>query len=72
MITSKLTAKGRTAIPKPILEALDLQPGDEIVYEIHSGRVVFAKAGTPVALGDPFCTFDEWRSEADAKAYEDL
>lgn len=72
MILSKLTSKAQTTIPKPIRAALQLQPGDELSYEILDGRVILAKAQRRTAPDDPFRTFDEWHSEADAKAYADL
>ena len=33
MINSKLTSKAQTTIPLPIRTALDLQPGNELLYE---------------------------------------
>ena len=73
MIVSKLTSKAQTTIPKQIRAALELQPGDELLYEILDGRVILTKVqhdGT--LLDDPFRTFDEWHSEADTTAYADL
>jgi len=72
MIVSKLTSKGQTTIPKPIRVALELQPGDELSYEILDGRVVLTKVQQETTLDDPFRTFNEWHSEADATAYADL
>lgn len=72
MITSKLTSKAQTTIPRPVRAALELQPGDELLYEIIDGRVMLAKAQRETVADDPFRTFEEWRSEADAKAYADL
>ena len=72
MITSKLTSKAQTTIPRPIRTALELQPGDELLYEIIDGRVMLAKAQRETIADDPFRAFEEWRSEADAKAYADL
>ena len=72
MITSKLTSKAQTTIPQPIRTALELQPGDELLYEIIDGRVMLAKAQRETITDDPFRAFEEWRSEADAKAYADL
>ncbi len=72
MITSKLTSKAQTTIPQPVRAALELQPGDELLYEIVDGRVMLAKAQRPTTTEDPFRTFEEWRSEADTKAYADL
>lgn len=71
MIKSKLTTKSQTTIPQPVRAALDLRPGDEVVYEIEGDRAILRKAeGEPVE--DPFATFSEWDGEADRKAYADL
>jgi antitoxin PrlF len=71
MITSKLTSKAQTTVPQPVRAALNLQPGDELEYRLEAGRVILTRhAGEPV--DDPFRTFDEWHSEADAEAYADL
>jgi len=71
MITSKLTSKAQTTIPQPVRMALNLRPGDELVYSIDDGQVVLSKADT-IARDDPFKTFEEWDSEADRRAYGDL
>lgn len=73
MIVSKLTSKAQTTIPKPIRTALDLQPGDQLSYEILDGRVILTKVQQDGALlDDPFRAFEEWHSEADTTAYADL
>ena len=72
MILSKLTSKAQTTIPKPIRAALQLQPGDELSYEILDGQVILTKAQRRPAPDDPFRTFEEWHSEADTRAYADL
>lgn len=72
MIVSKLTSKAQTTIPQPVRAALHLQPGDEIVYEIVDHRVILTKASSRERADDPFRTFSEWSSEADAMAYADL
>ena len=72
MIVSKLTSKAQTTIPQPVRTALRLQPGDELVYEIVDKRVILTKASRGSKTDDPFRTFVEWSSEADAKAYADL
>ena len=73
MIVSKLTTKSQTTIPKPIRTVLELEPGDQLSYEVLDGRVMIAKVQHGANLGDdPFRTFDEWHSEADAAAYADL
>jgi antitoxin PrlF len=72
MITSKLTSKAQTTIPRPIRAALHLQEGDELVYEIQGQRVVLSKARQVHEGDDPFHTFSEWNSAADRKAYGKL
>ena len=72
MITSKLTTKAQTTIPQPVRAALHLQPGDELLYEIDDQRVILTKARSSRKMDDPFSTFHEWSSEADAKAYGKL
>lgn len=70
MITSKLTSKAQTTIPRPVREALKLRPGDEVAYVIEGpGRVVMVRVA---AEDDPFATFTEWGGAADRKAYADL
>ncbi len=40
-ITSKLTAKNQTTIPKAVVEALQIKPSSLLLYEIEpDGRVV--------------------------------
>jgi antitoxin PrlF len=72
MIISKLTAKAQTTIPQPVRVALNLQPGDEIVYEIVDDRVILTKARRGGKSDDPFRAFEEWSTEADAEAYANL
>ena len=72
MITSKLTSKAQTTIPQPVRAALDLKAGDALVYEIDEQRVILSKASDPAKSDDPFGTFYEWSTEADAKAYGKL
>ena len=72
MIVSKLTSKAQTTIPQPVRAALRLEPGDELVYEIDEQRVILSKARRGGKTDDPFRTFHEWSTEADAKAYAGL
>lgn len=72
MITSKMTSKAQTTIPQAVRVALNLNPGDEIAYQIEDGRVILLRAEAGVQGDDPFATFAEWDSPADRKAYADL
>lgn len=40
MLTSKLSSKGQTTIPKEIRDARELDPGDRLVYEMRGGEIV--------------------------------
>ncbi|MEI6175593.1 MAG: type II toxin-antitoxin system PrlF family antitoxin [Verrucomicrobiota bacterium] len=48
MPQSTLTGKNQTTIPKAVIEALNLRPSDQLVYEIEAdGRIILsAKTGT--------------------------
>ena len=72
MIISKLTTKAQTTIPQAVRAALHLEPGDELMYEIDDQRVILTNARTGGKIDDPFHTFSEWSSEADAEAYAKL
>lgn len=39
MPTSTLTTKGQTTVPKAVREALALEAGDKLSWEIRAGRV---------------------------------
>ena len=72
MIISKLTTKAQTTIPQPVRAALHLEPGDQLVYEIDDQRAILTKARSSGKTDDPFRTFHEWSSAADAKGYAEL
>jgi bifunctional DNA-binding transcriptional regulator/antitoxin component of YhaV-PrlF toxin-antitoxin module len=40
MITSKLTKRSQTTIPRQVRNALHLKPGQSLVYDIEADRVV--------------------------------
>ena len=69
MITSKLTSKAQTTIPRAVRAALGLHDGDMMSYQIEGGRVVLMRAGGPTGPEDPFGAFSEWNSEADRSGY---
>ena len=39
MATSTLTSKGQTTVPKEVREALDLEAGDKLWWDIRGGKV---------------------------------
>ena len=71
MITSRISSKAQTTIPQPVRLALHLAEGDTVAYAIEGDRVILTKA-MPAREEDPFATFTEWASDADARAYADL
>lgn len=52
MPTSTLTSRGQTTIPKPIREALGLQPGDRVEFTLEEDRVLLRRAGADVSALD--------------------
>ncbi len=72
MITSKLTGKGQTTIPQAVRTALGLRAGDELAYVIEDGRAVLLRFDVRLVGDEPFATFAEWNSAADARAYGGL
>lgn len=73
LITS-VTQKGQATIPVKVRTALNIKPGDQVVFEIMNGKITLRKA-------EPFeheyhnalsKTLSEWDSKADDEAYSDL
>ena len=77
MITSKLTSRSQTTIPRAVRRALGVGAGDDIAYVIDEGQVVLTRA-TPsrarsaLPFEDPFEAFEEWHSAEDIEAFRDL
>ncbi len=54
----RVTSKGQVTIPKPIREAMGIEPGDEVTFEeIESGYKVTKKAPTTESGDDPFAKY---------------
>lgn len=71
MISSKITSKAQTTIPRSVRAALKLGVGDTIIYTIENDQVVMTKAVAPTA--DPSTAgYEEWGSENDRTAYASL
>ncbi len=73
MITSTLTSKAQTTVPRSVRQALSLAPGDRIAYEIAGDAVVIRRARAEAALADAdaFALFSEWDSEEDRRDWGD-
>lgn len=72
MIHSRISSKAQTTIPRSVRAALGLREGDTIAYQIEGDRVVLTRARSAETPDDPFATFSEWSSDADAAAYAGL
>lgn len=74
MITSRVTSKSRTTIPKEVRKALDAGPGDLLGYRIEDGRVILTKVRAVDAayLKAVEATLSEWNSPEDAAVYDGL
>ncbi|MEP0201360.1 MAG: type II toxin-antitoxin system PrlF family antitoxin [Halioglobus sp.] len=71
---SKLTRKYQATIPAAVREALNLQAGDSVCFEITDGQVAVRKS-QPADLDylkGVEETLSEWASEADEQAYANL
>ena len=71
MITSRLSRRGRTTVPRSVREALRLTEGDTLAYDVGDGVVVVWRLPRPVGA-EPFACFGEWADEADRVTYADL
>lgn len=73
MITSKVTSKAQTTIPKKVREKLDIHVNDTIMFEIKEDHAIIRKlkvvnTGYLKALET---ILEEWNSEEDS-VYDDL
>lgn len=48
MLESKITSKGQTTLPKPVRQALGVNPGDRVRYEVD-GDDVRIRAVRPIS-----------------------
>ncbi len=71
---SRVTASGRTTIPRSIREAAGLYAGDTLAFETDGEQVVARKVlqGGDGAARDVSETMSEWTSAQDEEAWHDL
>lgn len=74
MHLTKIGARGRTTIPKPIRDAAGLHEGDTIAFEIEGDRLVVRKVvpGRDEYLHGFGAMMGEWLSPQDEAAWRDL
>jgi antitoxin PrlF len=70
-MTSRLSTKSQTVIPKPVRDRLGVGPGDVVEFEIRDDEVLIRRAPATERV-DPFAVFHEWSSDADEEAFADL
>lgn len=66
-VTSRLSSRSQTVIPKPIRDRLGIGPGDLIAFEERAGEIVIRPVRAPLGE-DPFATFTEWAGAGDEEA----
>jgi len=74
MELATLTAKGQVTVPKAVRDALRLQQGDPLSWELADGSVR-VRAVAPldlVVLQGVEANLVEWNSQADEEAFRDL
>jgi antitoxin PrlF len=74
MLTSRLSGKGQVSIPKEIRDALELEPGDRVGFELEGGWARLRPiAPSDQAFHDALATtLSEWNSPEDEQAFRDL
>lgn len=66
MITSTLTSKGQTTIPRKVREALHLKPHQRLTYDIHGDQVILKPLGPTIldlfgSVKSPARAPSEWK-----------
>ena len=72
---SRLTSKYQTTIPAAVRDALLLEKGDSMLFEVRGDGVVVLRKGVPLdmAFGNAVLSqLPEWGSAEDDEAYGDL
>jgi antitoxin PrlF len=71
-LISKLTSKSQTVVPRAVRRQLGLKPGDHIRYRVKGRKAVIERVAKGTPLDDPFIAFDEWASDQDDSAFQNL
>ena len=72
---AKITAKGQTTIPREVRTALNVKPGDMLVWEVGQNGSAQVRRVQPLDLNYLRAleeTLSEWSGAEDEQAYRDL
>jgi len=72
---AKVTSKGQTTIPREVRAALQIKPGDLLLWETGDAGVAHVRRVHALDLAYLRAvegTLDEWSSQADDEAYRGL
>ena len=71
----KLSSKGQITIPEQVRKSLDLEPGDEVAFELVTRHSVILRRADPHDFAyylEVSETLGEWGSDADTEAFRNL
>ena len=75
-LTSRVSSKAQTVLPKVVREKLGVKPGDTLRYRETEQGMVIEKVEDLVLTddwgGDPFATFTEWATPEEDEAWKGL
>jgi AbrB family looped-hinge helix DNA binding protein len=76
METAKISGTGQTTIPASIREFLKIKKGDRLLFEVNDNKNVILRKIKPFdaefALSLESTLSNEWNSDSDSEAYNDL
>ena len=72
MFHARLTQEGFAELPAEVRDALELQVGDVIGYQVEHGVVTLRKVNMDDPMDNPLALFTEWADDLDCEAFRDL
>lgn len=72
---AKITSKGQTTIPQEVRNALHVEPGDMIAWEVRPDGTATVRRVQPLDVDYLHAlegTLSEWSTPVDEEAYRDL
>lgn len=72
MELATLTSKGQVTVPKSVRDALGLQQGDQLSWELENGSVRVVAPLDLMYFQGVEANLPEWNSQADEEAFADL